>query len=148
MKSKVSIQVLNESYKKQWLALWKGYQAYYQTEITDDVTLNTWTKLSQTQYEHMYAFVAEVDGEVVSIVHVIEHDSCWTLKPYAYLQDLFTHEAHRGQGIAHQLIEHVHTHTQMRQCDRVYWLTHQDNTIAQILYDKVAKKTGFIQYRL
>ena len=39
-------------------------------------------------------------------------------------------------------------HTEKRACDRVYWLTHQDNLVAQQLYNKVAKKTGFIQLRL
>lgn len=116
--------------------------------MSDEVTRNTWTKLCQAQYAHIYGFVAEVDGEVVGIVHVIEHDSCWTLKPYAYLQDLFTHEAYRGQGIARQLIERVQAYTQERQCDRVYWLTHQNNSVAQSLYEKLAKKTGFIQYKL
>ena len=148
MKSEIAIQVLNESHEKPWLDLWKGYQAFYQTDISDEVTRHTWTKLCQAQYEHIYGFVAEIEGKVVGIVHVIEHDSCWTLKPYAYLQDLFTHEAHRGQGVARKLIEHVQRYTQERQCDRVYWLTHQHNTVAQSLYEKLAKKTGFIQYKL
>jgi len=38
-------------------------------------------------------------------------------------------------------------YTEKRACDRVYWLTHQDNLVAQQLYNKVAKKTGFIQLR-
>lgn len=62
----------------------------------------------------MYGFVAEVNGEVVGIVHVIEHDSCWTIKPYAYLQDLFTDAAFCGQGIAQYLIEYVKEYTQQR----------------------------------
>lgn len=148
MSLEICIEELNESHMISWLGLWKGYQAFYQTEISDDVTKNTWAKLSQAQYEHIYGFVAVLNGEVVGFVHVIEHDSCWTLKPYAYLQDLFTLEAHRGKGVARQLIEHVQTQTQIRQCDRVYWLTHQDNIAAQTLYDKLAKKTGFIQYKL
>ena len=30
---------------------------------------------------------------------------------------------------------------------RVYWLTHETNTDARALYDKVADRPGFIQYR-
>lgn len=79
---------------------------------------------------------------------MIEHDSCWTLAPYAYLQDLYTDEHYRGMGVAKALIEHVKQYTIQRGCDRVYWLTHQDNQVAQALYDGVARKTGFIQYRI
>lgn len=96
----------------------------------------------------MYGFSTKLDEQIVGIVHVIEHDSCWTLKPYAYLQDLFTHEEYRGLGPARALIEHVKMHTEKRACDRVYWLNHQDNLVAQQLYNKVAKKIGFIQYKM
>ena len=63
MKLNISIQALNESHEKTWFALWKGYQAFYQTEISAEVTLNTWTKLCQAQYAHMYGFVAEIDAK-------------------------------------------------------------------------------------
>ena len=91
----------------------------------------------------MYGFAALIAGRVVGIVHVVEHDSCWTLKPYAYLQDLFTHEDYRGLGIARALIEHVKMYTEKRACNRVYWLTHQDNLVSQQIYNKVVKKTWF-----
>ena len=119
----------------------------YQADLLQQTSENTWHKLTDSKREHMYGFAALMAGRVVGIVHVIEHDSCWTLKPYAYLQDLFTHEDYRGLGVARALIEHVKMRTEKRACDRVYWLTHQDNLVAQQLYNKVAKKTGFIQYR-
>lgn len=34
-----------------------------------------------------------------------------------------------------------------RKVARVYWLTHESNTDAMHLYDSVAEKSGFIQYR-
>jgi hypothetical protein len=30
---------------------------------------------------------------------------------------------------------------------RVYWLTHESNATAMLLYDKVAEKSGFVVYR-
>jgi hypothetical protein len=30
---------------------------------------------------------------------------------------------------------------------RVYWMTHETNATAMTLYDKVAAKSGFLQYR-
>ena len=131
-----------------WLPLWQGYQEFYQVQLSAEVSKNTWHKLSDPQQDHIYGFVAYIDNQAVGLVHVIEHDSCWTVQPYAYLQDLFTLEDARGKGVARALIQALQEYTQQRKCDRVYWLTHQDNQQAQKLYDQIARKTGFIQYRL
>lgn len=144
----ITIQPLSEIDIQQWLSLWQAYQAFYQVKIDSTISLRTWQKLTDTKLEHMYGFAAILHEQVVGIVHVIEHDSCWTAQPYAYLQDLYTHPKYRGQGIAAQLIAYVYQVSLERNCDRVYWLTQDSNEAAQKLYDRVARKTGFIQYRI
>ena len=139
----IHIVPLTEINQSIWTTLWKAYQAFYQVDLLEQISKNTWHKLTDSSVSICMVF-ALIAGRVIGIVHVVEHDSCW---PYAYLQDLFTHEDYRGLGVARALIEHVKMHTEKRACDRVYWLTHQDNLVAQQLYNKVAKKTGFIQYR-
>lgn len=144
----LNIVELSKIEKQHWLELWRAYQTFYQVDLDPAVSDFTWERLTSADVPEMYGFAACVNQEVVGIVHVVEHQSCWTMKPYAYLQDLFTQPQCRGQGIGKALIEAVYQHTQARQCDRVYWLTHQENHTAQIVYDQVARKTGFIQYRL
>ena len=146
--SQIQIKSLEQISQYQWLPLWQEYQAFYHAKICDEGSENTWAKLHSTELDSMYGFAALLDEKVVGIVHVVEHDSSWTLRPYAYLQDLFVPSQYRGQGIACKLIEHVYQVAEQRNCDRVYWLTHESNRQAQMLYDKVAKKTGFIQYRM
>ncbi|MBL8321580.1 MAG: GNAT family N-acetyltransferase [Acinetobacter sp.] len=148
MKNQINIIELSKITYGAWFKLWTAYQSFYQTDLSAEVSQNTWSKLINSELTHIYGYAAVVDSEVAGIVHVIEHDSCWTVKPYAYLQDLYTHADFRGKGIAGKLIAHVYEQAMQRQCDRVYWLTHQDNETAQRLYDKVARKTGFIQYRM
>ena len=143
----IDIVAISEIQFEQWQPLWQGYQQFYQVQLSDEVTQNTWSKLINPHSTHIYGFAAVYQTQVVAIVHVIEHDSCWTLKPYAYLQDLYTLPEYRGMGIAQQLIQQVNQTAQQRECDRVYWLTHEDNLQARQLYDRVAKRTGFIQYR-
>ena len=63
-----------------------------------------------------------------------------------YLQDLFTDEAARGRGAARALIEGVAAAARERGADRFYWHTQETNTTARVLYDKVARFTGFIRY--
>lgn len=101
--------------------------------------------------------VAELDGRAVGIVHFIEHRSCWSAKNSYYLQDLFTDESVRGRvcallcvrycccsnnshackGIGRALINHVVAVAHERGIGKVHWLTHETNTTAQVLYDKV-----------
>ena len=129
-----------------WLPLWRGYQTFYQTDIPHETTLTTWARLLAPA-EPMHAALAEVDGVVVGFVHYIEHRSCWTTGNYMYLQDLFVTPELRGGGVGRQLIEHVYREAAARGCSRVWWLTHESNTDAMVLYDRVAAKSGFLQYR-
>ena len=64
-----------------------------------------------------------------------------------YLADLFTNEAARGKGVGKQLIEAVYDRARLAGCSRVYWQTHETNAVAQVLYNKVAERSGFIVYR-
>jgi GNAT superfamily N-acetyltransferase len=129
-----------------WLPLWRGYQAFYKTDIPEATTRTTWERLLAPE-EPMHVALAERDGAVVGLVHYIEHRSCWTTGNYMYLQDLFVTPELRGGGVGRQLIEHVYREAAARGCSRVWWLTHESNTDAMVLYDRVASKSGFVQYR-
>lgn len=130
----------------QWLPLWQGYQAFYKTTIADTVTQQTWQRFLDP-LEPMHCAVAERDGQLVGLVHYIEHRSCWTAGDYVYLQDLFASPAVRGQGVGRALIEHVYAQAESLGASRVWWLTHETNQQAMQLYDRIADKSGFVQYR-
>ena len=130
----------------QWLPLWKGYQAFYKTSIAEPVTQTTWARFMDPA-EPMHCAVAELDDVLVGVVHYIMHRSCWTEGDYIYLQDLFIAPDMRGKGMGRALIEHVYAAAKARGCSRVHWLTHESNTDAIKLYDNIAEKSGFIQYR-
>jgi GNAT superfamily N-acetyltransferase len=129
-----------------WLPLWQGYQRFYKTDIPHEVTLTTWQRLHDDT-EPMHCALAELDGRVVGFVHSIEHRSCWTAGNYMYLQDLFADAGVRGRGIGRALIEHVYADAAARGCSRVWWLTHESNADAMLLYDRIADRSGFVQYR-
>ncbi|MFM9033223.1 MAG: N-acetyltransferase family protein [Mycobacterium sp.] len=130
----------------QWLLLWKGYQTFYKTDIPAATTATTWARFHDPS-EPVYCAVAEEDGRLVGMVHYIQHRSCWTVGDYVYLQDLFATPEFRGRGVGRALIEHVYASASEAGASRVWWLTHESNKQAMLLYDRVADKSGFLQYR-
>jgi GNAT superfamily N-acetyltransferase len=129
-----------------WLSLWRGYQQFYKVDLSHETTLVTWQRLMDAR-EPMHLALAEVDGRIVGIVHFVEHRSCWTPGNYLYLQDLFADPQVRGRGVGRALIEHVYAEARQRGCSRVWWLTHETNEQAMVLYDRIAERSGFVQYR-
>jgi GNAT superfamily N-acetyltransferase len=132
--------------RQAWEPLWQGYLSFYKSALPPQVTETTWQRLNDPA-EPMHGLVAILDGKIVGIVHYLYHRSTWTVADYCYLQDLFTTEEARGRGVGRALIEAVYERAKADGAARVYWLTHETNTDAQALYDKVAARSGFIQYR-
>jgi len=129
-----------------WMPLWKGYQAFYKVEIPADVTAITWKRLLDPS-EAMGGALAWDKDRAVGLVHHVQHRSCWTIGDYLYLQDLFVAPDSRGGGIGRRLIEYVYVLARQRGISRVYWLTHETNSQAMLLYDRIAIRSGFVQYR-
>ena len=132
--------------RRAWEPLWSGYQNFYKVEIPDAVSSETWSRLINPN-EPVSGALAWINDEAVGMVHYIRHRSCWTVGDYCYLQDLFVAKCTRGNGIGRKLIEHVYTEASRHNCSRVYWLTHETNADAMLLYDRIAERSGFIQYR-
>lgn len=134
----------------QWLPLWQGYNKFYgrhgATALPDEITHTTWARFFDA-YEPVHALVAESGGRLVGLVHYLYHRSTTMLGPICYLQDLYTDEAARGQGVGRALIQAVYDQARSAGSSRVYWQTHETNTTARKLYELVAERSGFIVYR-
>lgn len=135
---------------EQWLVLWEGYNRFYgrsdATALAADITQMTWQRFFDA-YEPVHALVAEKDGRLLGLAHYLFHRSTTAIEPNCYLQDLFTDETARGTGVASALIESVYTQARQAGSHRVYWQTHETNTRAMRLYDKIADRSGFVVYR-
>ncbi|MHA6299584.1 GNAT family N-acetyltransferase [Devosia sp. CAU 1758] len=129
-----------------WAELWKAYLAFYETELTDEVHASTWSRLLDPA-EPTWGALALRDGVPVGLVHWIYHRSNWSIADTCYLQDLFVEPEGRGLGFGSALIDHVAADAAAKGSSRVYWLTHESNAAARALYDRVAQRSGFIQYR-
>ncbi|CAA0113735.1 Uncharacterised protein [Starkeya nomas] len=130
-----------------WLPLWQAYLTFYEAELPDAVSETTWRRLIDPAEPVHGALALDAQGRAVGLAHWLFHRSTWAVGDVCDLNDLFVDAGQRGQGLGRRLIEHVHAAAAAQGAPKVYWLTHETNATAQRLYNAVAERTGFIQYR-
>ncbi len=146
MADEVVIRPVGENERAAWEPLWNGYLAFYEATLAPGASDVAWQRFHDPA-EPMFLLGAYVGGKLTGIVHYLFHRSSWTPGNYCYLQDLFVAEDARGLGLGRALIEAVYDKAREAGASRVYWLTHNSNARARILYDQVAENLGHIQYR-
>lgn len=129
-----------------WLPLWQAYLRFYNTELPGAVTQSTWQRLLDDR-EPTHGALAWNGDTAVGLVHFIYHRSNWSIENSCYLQDLLVTEQSRGTGVGRQLIEFVYATAKADGCCKVHWLTHETNATAIQLYERIAERPGFIQFR-
>jgi GNAT superfamily N-acetyltransferase len=143
----ITIRPLAEGDRAQWEALFRAYIRFYREKVPDDVIALAWQRLLQ-QEDGFYGLVAEEErGRLVGLAHLLLHRSTWSPTFYCYLEDLFVDIDTRRQGVGRALIEAAYREADKRGATRTYWATKADNAAARRLYDRLAKISGFVQYR-
>ena len=141
------IRSLERNDRRGWGRLWRGYLAFYETSIPDDIFDVTFERLLTDKSYEPNALVAKTEGELVGLVHFLEHRHCWKTENVIYLQDLFVASDARATGVGRALIEAVYRIADRAEAGAVYWTTEHTNETAIRLYDKVATRTKFIKYQ-
>jgi GNAT superfamily N-acetyltransferase len=143
--SDIVVRLVELSDRAEWEPLWKGYQQFYKVDLPAEVTETTWQRFHNPA-EPVYALVAECEGQLLGVAHYLFHRSTWMLGRSCYLQDLFVAPEARGHGVGRLLIEAVYRSAKAAGAERVHWLTHETNSTAMQLYDRIADRSGFVQY--
>jgi GNAT superfamily N-acetyltransferase len=148
-----TVRALARSDQAQWRGLWDAYNRFYErvgeAAIPEDVTVLTWERFFEPE-EPLFAIVAEAgdgSGHLLGLTHFMWHRTTAAQGPVCYLEDLFTVDSARGQGIGRALIEAVVEQARAKGCVNVYWQTHESNATAQRLYRQVAERSGFLVYQ-
>ena len=151
MTSEIRIRAVTQDDYAKWLPLWDGYNAFYgrsgPTALAPEITATLWARFFDAS-EPVHGLVAERDGDLLGLAHYLFHRSTTAIGPNCYMQDLFTASAARGTGVGRALIARVAELAKEAGAARLYWQTHEINTTAMKLYDKVAEKSGFLVYRI
>jgi GNAT superfamily N-acetyltransferase len=145
-RSDFAIRPLEPDERADWEPLWQAYLTFYETRVSPQTTDVLWQRLHDPN-EPMFALGAFSDEKLIGIVQYLFHRSCWTIGDYCYLQDLFVVPDARKLGTGRALIAAVELEARNKGASRVHWLTKEDNHSARALYDTLAERSGFIQYR-
>ena len=147
MAEPVTIRPLLPTDRPVWADLWTQYLTFYQTALPEEVYASTWARLLDAG-EPVWGALALAGERPVGLVHYLYHRTAWAIADSCYLQDLFVSPDGRGQGHGRGLIAYVADKARQSGSARLYWNTHETNATARALYDRVASRSGFIQYRL
>ena len=128
-----------------WRELWKGYCDFYRTEVSDEVTQRTWTRILDPDSQIM-CIVAEVDGQVYGFANCVVHENTFETQAICYLEDLFVRPGARGRGLGAALLEWLRNAMRAEGWARLYWMAKADNAQARQLYDKFTTADDFVRY--
>ena len=142
-----SVRAIEPTDRAQWTPLWRAYLDFYRAQWSDEVANATFARIFDP-LEPVHALVAERGDQLIGLAHYLFQRSTWLLNSQCYLQDLYVSEAIRSRGVGRALIAAVVDAATEAGARRVFWNTHETNTVARRLYDKVGERTGFIQYRI
>ena len=141
------VRAIRRGDRERWAPLWRAYLDFYRAQWSLEVANATWARIFDP-LEPVHAVVAERSGELIGFSHYLFQRSTWLINPQCYLQDLYVGEAERGGGVGRALIAAVVAAAKDAGAARVFWNTHETNAVARRLYDAVAERSGFIQYRI
>ena len=144
----IAVRRLREQDKAAWLRLFKGYIEFYKASVAEEVIEATWKRLIAGEPNfHLGLVAVDASDTPIGLAHVLFHRSTWSASWYCYLEDLFVDPARRTQGAGRALIDAVYREADRLGATRTYWTTQETNYRARALYDQMATKSPFIQYR-
>ena len=130
-----------------WRGLWSQYLAFYEVDLTPEVTAATWSRLMDPS-SPMKMRLAVEDGTPVGFAIHLHHPSTWVAGEDCYLEDVFLAPEARGKGLGRALIDDLIALARARGWQRLYWHTDEGNTTARKLYDSYVQTDGHLRYRL
>ena len=143
--------MIREAKKEDLQGILELYLFLHETDIPQESEhlLQTWDKIITDQDHHR--IVCEVDGKIVaSCVCVIIPNLTRNIRPYAFVENVVTHEAYRGKGYATACLNYAKQIAEEQNCYKMMLLTGSKEEKTLNFYKNVgynsADKTAFIQW--
>jgi len=143
----VVVRPVAEGDREAWAVLFRGYRDFYEKDHDPAVIDTVWGWLMDPAHGTR-GLVAEVHGRVVGIGHFRSFARPVIGEQGIYLDDLFTAPEARGTGAGSAILHRLAEIARDEGVSVVRWITHESNTTARSLSDRLAQKTTWIKYDL
>ena len=141
------IRPIEPADKAQWARLFVAYGVFYETAFTQEIVDAVFATLTSDSPE-INGLVAVTDDTITGFALYRSLYDTFTAGPAWHLDDLYVDPAHRGTGTATDLIAAVSIIARENGGSTVRWITAEDNTTAQRVYDRVAKRKTWVTYEM
>lgn len=142
------IREANESDLNEILNL---YLFLHETTIPEETEhlKETWRQIINDKNHHL--IVCEIEGKIVSsCVCVIIPNLTRNIRPYAFIENVVTHEAYRGKGLATLCLNYAREISEAANCYKMMLLTGSKEDSTLNFYRNAgynsSDKTAFIQW--
>ena len=110
---------------------------------------STWERIIEDKNHHL--IVNQIDGQIVSsCVCVIIPNLTRNVRPYAFIENVVSHEAHRGKGYASECLNYAKQIAEQENCYKMMLLTGSRQPETLRFYENAgynsSDKTAFIQW--
>jgi len=122
------------------LSLIKKYQEFYEvTNIDDEKNMKFFSQFGLLS-DKGCLFGYRKKGELVAFATVYFSYASSIISKVAVMNDLYTSEEYRNQGIATELIKHCEKYAKENGAVRLQWVTAASNKTAQSIYKALGAK--------
>ena len=143
--------LLREAKSKDLQAILELYLYLHEESIPEDSEplRSVWQQIMEDKSHHL--IVCEVDGKLVSsCVCVIIPNLTRNVRPYAFVENVVTHEKYRGKGYATMCLNYAKELAEKANCYKMMLLTGSKNPKTLQFYENTGynseDKTAFIQW--
>jgi GNAT superfamily N-acetyltransferase len=132
-----NIEAVDKKNLAELLPLMRQYQEFYQvTDISDERNRQFFSKFG-IDNPFGCQFLYRQKGQAIGFATVYLTYTSTIVAKVAIMNDLFTATTARGKGVGRKLIEHCRQYAKASGAVRLQWVTDEDNTSAQVLYDSL-----------
>jgi len=122
------------------LPLIRKYQEFYQVKNIDDEKNKEFFSQFGISSDKGCLFGYRKNGKLAAFATVYFSYALSLISKVAILNDLYTSEDYRNQGIATRLIKHCGKYAKENSAVRLQWVTAASNKIAQSIYKALGAK--------